>query len=122
MKKKQKKRHKPRRLRRPAEESSQSPGAIPAYISDPSLSIDRVSRILLHDLRRCNVAEAAVLYAAALARIDSELAQMLQSSDLRQARRAARIAVRLHRAYLLACGVRDEFRPKARFARRSMGP
>ena len=122
MKKKQKKRHKPRRLRRQAEGASQNPGAIPAYISDPSLSIDRVSRILLHDLRGRNAAEAVVVYEAGLARIDSELAQMLQSSDLRQARRAARIAVRLHRAYLLACGVRDEFRPKARFARRSMGP
>ena len=122
MKKKQKKRHKPRRLRRQAEETPQNTGAIPAYISDPSLSIDRVSRILLHDLRGRNAAEAVVVYEAGLARIDSELVQMLQSSDSRLARRAARIAVRMHRAYLLACGVRDEIRPKAGRAKRSMGP
>lgn len=122
MKKKQKKRHKPRQLRRQAEGASQNPGVIPAYISDPSLSIDRVSRILLHDLRGRSAAEAVVVYQAGVARIDSELDQMLQSSDLRLARRAARIAVRLHRAYLFACGVRDAIRPKVGLAKRSMGP
>ncbi len=92
-KRRRKKRHPNRTVR------NVNPGfVLPAYLTDPDISIDRLSRWVVRDADARSPAEANHLLRIAIERIEPRLVKMFEDEDLALVSRACRIYERLQRA------------------------
>ena len=96
--------------------------ALPDYMTDPSVSLDRISRLVLRDLERLDAAGAMALFIAFAARFVPESQRLMKSEDRGVAYQGVRMLPRFMMARLLVVAkVRRQGLAKLR-AQRSVPP
>lgn len=112
MPKKQRKRHKPRRLRRAAARRPTGPdGApidwLPKYLDRTDLPVGTIARWVRLDARELSLEKAKILTHYAADKLEPRLIEMIKSDDFESLMEAGRIISRFQRVCL---GIRERLR------------